>query len=80
MRFIAKFKAFLPRLRGLLRVVSLLRQHVPEDDLVSLVKAYGCGSMGRCFPILFDALPELLASITPTFRGLPKPLPPISQT
>ena len=77
MRFIAKFKAFLPRLRGLLRVVSLLRQHVPEDDLSSLVKAYGCGSTGRCFPTLFDALPELLASM-PTFRGppSPQPLPP----
>ena len=72
MRFLAKFKVFLPRVRGLLRVVSLLRQHVPENDLVSLVKAYGCGPMGRCFPTLFAALPGLLAGI-PAFRGYPTP-------
>ena len=70
MRFLAKFKVFLPRVRGLLRVVPLLRQHVPEDDLVCLVKAHSCGPMGRCFPTLFAALPELMTR-TPTFRGYP---------
>lgn len=67
-RYLAQVHALLPSLRGLFRVVALLRQHVPFDDLINLVSAFRWSALGRCFPTLFHAAPNLLAQ-TPSYGG-----------
>ena len=58
-------------LRGLFRVVALLRQHAPPADLCSFVLAHRSSSLGRAFPTLFDAVSGLLSSdLSPSFRGV----------
>lgn len=56
-------------LRGLLRVVALLGQHVPQADLCTFVLAYRYSALGRSFPTLFSAWSGLL-SPAPSFNGV----------
>lgn len=69
MAYLAHVRQQLPALRGLFRVVSLLRQHVPVADLCKLVAAYRWSALGRCFPTLFEAVPNLFAQ-PPTYGGV----------
>ena len=68
--FLDNSKRLVPCMRGLLRVVALLRQYAPVSDLCNLVAAFRWTAMGRCFPTLFDALPTILAE-KPTYAGIP---------
>ena len=62
MRYFHKAQLLLPRLRGLLRVVCLLRQYSSDADLSNMVHAWQWADLGRAFPTLFAALPMLLSS------------------
>ena len=62
MRYFHKAQLLLPRLRGLLRVVCLLRQYISDADLGKMVQAWQWAELGRAFPTLFAALPMLLSS------------------
>ena len=62
MRYFHKAQLLLPRLRGLLRVVCLLRQYASDADLGNMVQAWQWAELGRAFPALFAALPMLLSS------------------
>ena len=62
MRYFHKAQLLLPSLRGLLRVVCLLRQYASDADLCNMVHAWRWAELGRAFPTLFAALPTLLSS------------------
>lgn len=52
----------LSRLRRILRVISLCRQHVGADDLARLLEAFGTGSLRALYPTFFQHAPRLLGA------------------
>ena len=66
----------LHKIRKIVLVATLLRQHLASGDVANMLCAFASGSWGSSWPSLLRALPDVLAKTPPTFQSCEVPTRP----